>query len=487
MVDGLLARDDARCVADALRAADYTVGGVADVLGETAHSALNRGEYVPGLRATTGGSPLETLVRLFLLGSTETAAAVDAVLPTAAAPFLERAGDEVRAAVDLRPYAADDDEWWVLSDVHTGTTRTLRPDHVLGVGGASVTLATATVRPQVGAALDIGTGCGVQSLHLAEHAAAITATDQNPRALRFARTTFDLNGIDAVELVEGDLLEPVGDRRFDLIVSNPPFVIGPGSRFLYRDSGDASDGLCARLVRTAPGHLTDGGWCQLLANWLHVEGEDWRERVAGWVEGSGCDAWVVQREVQDPAQYAELWLRDSNDAGTPGYASLYDAWLAGFEAQHVEAIGFGVVTLRRAGATAPVVRIEELRQEIEGPLGLQVGPWFARQDWLRATGDAALLAHPLRAADDVRLDSVAVTGPEGWAEVAQTLRLDRGLRWSGGIDEVGAAVVAGCDGERPLRELLPVLALATGIPEPELTEGALPAVRMLVEQGFLLP
>ena len=487
MSPGLLARDDARRVADALRAADYTVSGVADVLGETAHSALNRGEYVPGLRATTGESPRETLVRLFLLGATEPAAAVDAVLPPAAAPFVDRSGDEVRAAVDLRPYAADDDEWWVLSDVHTGTTRSLRPDHVLGVGGASVTLATATVRPEVGTALDIGTGCGVQSLHLAEHAGAITATDQNPRALQFARTTFDLNGIDDVELVEGDLLAPVGDRRFDLIVSNPPFVIGPGTRFLYRDSGDASDGLCARLVRTAPAHLAEGGWCQLLANWLHVEGEDWRERVAGWVAGTGCDAWVVQREVQDPAQYAELWLRDSNDAGTVGYAALYNAWLEGFEAQGVEAIGFGVVTLRRTDADVPVVRIEELRQEIEGPLGLQVGPWFARQDWLRTTSDEALLAYPLRSAADVRLDSVSVSGPDGWAEVAQTLRLEGGLRWSGGIDEAGAAVVAGCDGQRPLRDLLAVLAPATGMPESELVAGAVPAVRMLVEQGFLLP
>ena len=487
MTAGLLERADAQRVAAALEVAGYTVDGVAGVLGETAHSALNRGEYVPGLRATTGGSPLATLVRLFLLGATEPAAAVAAALPPEAAPFLDRSGDEVRAAVDLRPYGADDDEWWVLSDVQTGSARTMRPDHVLGVGGASVTLATATVRPPAATALDIGTGCGVQALHLAEHAAAVTATDRNPRALAFARTTFDLNGIETVELVEGDLLEPVADRRFDLIVSNPPFVIGPDPRFLYRDSGDASDGLCARLVREAPPRLADGGWCQLLANWLHVEGEDWRERVGSWIAGSGCDAWVVQREVQDPAQYAELWLRDSNDNGTEAYAGLYDAWLAGFEAQRVEAIGFGVVTLRRSGAADPAVRLEELRQEIEGPYGLQVGPWFDRQDWLRATSDAGLLGARLRAADGVRLDTVAVPGPEGWAELTQTLRLERGLRWSGGIDEVGAAVVAGCDGERPLGSLLAVLAPATGMSEAELAEGALPAVRALVERGFLLP
>ena len=109
MTAGLLERADAQRVAAALEVAGYTVDGVAGVLGETAHSALNRGEYVPGLRATTGGSPLETLVRLFLLGATEPAAAVAAALPPEAAPFLDRSGYEVRAAVDLRPYGADDD------------------------------------------------------------------------------------------------------------------------------------------------------------------------------------------------------------------------------------------------------------------------------------------------------------------------------------------------------------------------------------------
>ena len=46
----------------------------------------------------------------------------------------------------------------------------IRPDFVLGVSSASSTLAQLTVRDPVGRALDLGTGCGVQSLHLARHA-----------------------------------------------------------------------------------------------------------------------------------------------------------------------------------------------------------------------------------------------------------------------------------------------------------------------------
>ena len=48
--------------------------------------------------------------------------------------------------------------------------------------------------------------------------------------------------------------------------------------------------------------LADGGTAVVLANWLHVRGEDWRERVAAWVAPTGCDAWIAQREMQEPAE-----------------------------------------------------------------------------------------------------------------------------------------------------------------------------------------
>jgi hypothetical protein len=46
--------------------------------------------------------------------------------------------------------------------------------------------------------------------------------------------------------------------------------------------------------------LAPGGTAVLLANWLHVEGEDGDERVRSWFEGTGCDGWVVQRELAAP-------------------------------------------------------------------------------------------------------------------------------------------------------------------------------------------
>ena len=86
----------------------------------------------------------------------------------------------------------------------------------------------------------------------------------------------------------------------------PPFVVSPGTGELltYRDSGLPGDEVVRQVLGGAPRHLAPGGVGQVLANWVHVEGRPWEERVAEWVASDGrCDAWVVQREVADPAQY----------------------------------------------------------------------------------------------------------------------------------------------------------------------------------------
>ena len=478
----LLPDADADRLGDALRVAGYTAEAVVDLLGEEAAGALARAERVPGLRATTGGSPLETLVRLFLLGSTEPAAAARAALPIAAAPgiagvLLEPDGDGYRAAIDLRPY----EEWWVVADLGTDIRPgPVRPDHVLGVGPAALTLSSATVRRPVGTALDVGTGCGVQTLHLSRHAGAITGTDVLPRALAMARLTARLNGLQW-ELIEGDLLAPVEGRRFDLVVSNPPFIVGPGDAgFAYRDSGLAGDEVSRRLIRRAPGVLADGGRCQLLANWIHRRGESWEDRLAGWLDGLGCDAWVWQREVADPAQYAALWLTDAGEKGSPTYDARYSRWLDWFAAAGVEAVGFGLVTLRKSGADRPTVRIEDVPQPIDEPAGPEVAAWFDRLDALRGVdvGGVRFDRTP-----GLQLEQTATPGPDGWEVTTQRLRQPAGMRWTAPVDPAVAALVAGCDGTRPLREIALVIELAYGIESDQVEDMA----RALAERGFLIP
>ena len=410
--------------------------------------------------------------------------------------------------------ASRDADWWVLADLTPGmdgARPTVPPDHVLGVNSAAMTLAQLTVRGPVGRALDIGTGCGVQALHLTAHADHIVGTDVNARALAMTRLTAALNGIGVtgpdddtgpagpLELRAGSLFEPVDGETFDLIVSNPPFVISPRGGLTYRDSGMAGDEVCRQIVVEAPRHLSEGGVCQILANWLHVRGEDWRDRLAGWLARTGCDAWVVQREVSDPAEYVELWLKDAGRHGAAHYRERYEEWLAWFEAQNVEGIGFGWITLRRRtlpeepgtpvrpGSSdtrpSPHVRIEEWTSAVAQPLGPEVARWLDAVDLLRAYDDKSLLDARLELAPDVDQEQLGRPGAAHPEHVI--LRQRTGLCRAVRVDTAEAGFVGACDGSLTAGQIVDALATLLEEDADALRDRLLPRVREFVEEGYL--
>ncbi|MER6228029.1 MULTISPECIES: DUF7059 domain-containing protein [Streptomyces] len=493
----LPASESAARLREALTAAAFTADGLLERLGAPAYAALARSETVPALRATRGDSPLDTLVRLFLLQRPVPAAAAAAALPLeecAADGWVVHEGDLVRATVDVRPYGGPEgQDWFIVSDLGcavggAGGIGSHEEGVVLGVGGASTTLAGITVRKPVTSALDLGTGSGIQALHAASHAGRVTATDVNPRALEFTRLTLALSGAAPADLREGSLFAPVGAETFDLIVSNPPFVISPGVRLTYRDGGMGGDDLCRTLVQQAGEHLAEDGYAQFLANWQHVEGEEWQDRVRSWVP-AGCDAWIVQREVQDVTQYAELWLRDSGDHRTDPdlYAERYEAWLDEFEARSTRAVGFGWITLRKSAAAAvnPSIVAEEWPHAVEQPLGSAVEAHFARQDYLREHDDAALLSAHFTLAEEVVQEQVGLPGAEDPEHVV--LRQHRGMRRATKVDAVGAGFAGVCDGSLPAGRILDAIAQLMA-EDPVLLRDRTPqAIRLLVEEGFLEP
>jgi hypothetical protein len=474
---------------DALVAADYTFDGVADLLGTTAHAALGRNETTPGLRRTTGGTPLEMMTRLWLLQAKVGVDEVERALPgllhdLCVAGILERSVGEVAARVDLRPYGTDDGNLWVLADLTPGldgTTNRVGTDHVLGISPAATSLAQLTVRVPVESALDLGTGCGVQSLHLTGHAARVVATDVNRRALWLAGLNAELNGV-SIDLREGSLYDPVAGERFDLVVTNPPFVISPGigDRLVYRDSGIPGDGVVEHIVRGLPHHLSPEGFGQVLANWAIVRDRPWDERLGEWL-GDGCDAWVVQREVLDPAEYVELWLKDAGLHGAADYAQRYDAWLSWLEEQRIEGIGFGWISVHSTGGGER--RLEEWRWEVEQPLGDEVLAHFERIRLLRDLSDDALLAMRLRLREDVVQETHGAAGAEDPSRIV--LRQQRGMRRAREVGTVTAALAGACDGDLPVRGLLGAIGEILG--ESTVTDAELADVRELVADGFLGP
>jgi release factor glutamine methyltransferase len=122
--------------------------------------------------------------------------------------------------------------------------------------------------------LDLGTGCGAIALSLAAERPAlkVTATDISPRALAWALTNAREAGLaERVELLQGDLFQPLAGRLFDLIAANPPYVAQAEYETLAPEivghepaealvSGPEGLDLIRRLTAEAPGYLAPGGW-----------------------------------------------------------------------------------------------------------------------------------------------------------------------------------------------------------------------------------
>jgi len=476
----------------------YTVEHVTELLGPLAAAALDREQVLPAQRVTAESTdPAATLVRLFTLGDPVDAAEAQTALPTLgvdgaiALGLVAQEGDGVSALVDLRPYAADDSAWWIASDLAELATRApLAPDHVLGIGGASTTLACWTPRPPVSSALDVGTGCGVQALHLGAHAEAVAVTDLSQRALGFARFNAALNEV-SWEVLEGSMLGPVSGRQFDLIVSNPPFVITPRSGavplFEYRDGGAAGDAVVADLVRGIGAHLTPGGIAQFLGNWEVPRGSTWTDRVGAWLEGTGLDAWVVQRETQDPAEYAETWSRDGgHHAGTAEFDAMYAAWLDDFAARDVESIGFGVITLQRpATDREPFVELDEVPWPVQNPMGEAVLAGLRARTWLAEHDDDAVLDAAWRCGPDVHEERHTMPGAADPTVIL--LRQGGGLRRHLTMTTVTAAYVSVADGELTARQAAAAIAGILDLDGAEVAGEIAAFVRQAGKDGLLVP
>lgn len=402
----------------------------------------------------------------------------------------------MRALFDLRPHAATlpggDHQWWVASDLGEGLTgKPLCEDHVLGIGGATLTLLEMTVREPVESALDVGCGCGIQALYLATHAGRVVATDLSPRACALTQFNAALNQV-VIDVREGSLFEPVAGEAFDLIVTNPPFVITPDSvrgaagLLEYRDGGMERDNLIRALLREAPAHMAPGATLQMLANWEIPADRDphtqWSRRVDQWLEGLPVDAWVVQRDVLEPARYVDMWIRDSGGhlMARADYERAFTSWLADFHRAGTGAIGMGFVALRRldeAGAASGGKRAYDLSLDGRAPRGCDVG-WALSS--LRAP---QLWETVLWRAPDVREERHYVPGspdPE-----LLILHQGGGLGRSVPVSSAVSAVVGASDGELTVAQIVAAVAALTCAEVEDVREEVEAPLRDLIRWGFL--
>lgn len=149
-----------------------------------------------------------------------------------------------------------------------------------GVAASSRTLAQMTIRRQSTQTLDLGTGCGVLAFLASSHSERVWAVDRNPRAVLMTQFNPQLNNVPNMECRTGDLFAPIHGQTFDLVFCNPPFVVAPEQGTLHTYSGLRADQLGQTIIQQAPTFLSEGGYCQLLCNWVQLASQNWQERLA---------------------------------------------------------------------------------------------------------------------------------------------------------------------------------------------------------------
>lgn len=393
----------------------------------------------------------------------------------------------------------------ILSDADAATVSYIpNHDHVLGAGAASLSLVGAVPRRRVRSALDLGTGGGVQ---LVAHAASLPAvsgrgpvsrlvgTDIHHRALEYARVNFALNNVRG-SLVEGSWFEPVPGEQFELLMANPPFVVGPGLiEHVYRDSGLSLDGATELVVRSAPDHILPGGLGVILGAWVHADDSDWRARISRWLPDTGVSAWVLERDRVDPATYINTWLVDEAlDPRSVEYAARFEEWMDHFAQHSVEAIGMGYVYLKKlSDPDAPSELVcEEFTHAIDSHIGDEADEYFLRNAWigdhdLDAIADSSFMVRP-----GVALEEVSLADPdaEEGAFVPAVIRLTRteGPRFSHEVDHHIAAIVKGLKPEGlSLRDVTSIYAYVHDLDEEAAISQAVHAVVAMVRHGLVLP
>ena len=350
-----LAEDDAVALGEALRAAGY--GSGSSILGSTDGAVLRR------LWSVGAGVPRADVERALgprVMEALESAGIVRAD------------GERVRSSFRVTPLEG-------LLFLHDRADPQGPGDQVASVGPASATLANLMVRRPVARALDLGTGCGVSALIASRFAEHVVATDVNERALATAAINAHLNGVTNVEFRRGDLFEPVRGEEFDLIATNPPFVISPETSQVYRDSGLEGDSLSKQVVGLAAEHLAPGGFATVLCEWILREGEEWVDVPRGWVADGGCDALVLHYRTADPEAYATGWNTQLRAADPDAYAEAVEAWAAYQRGLGAVGVSTGAVILRRPVDGDPWFRAEEMPHGPQGAASDQILRLFASQ------------------------------------------------------------------------------------------------------------
>jgi hypothetical protein len=429
-------------------------------------------------------SRLAVLIRLFFFGMPATRDVADSALGEALtqvcidAGMLELADDEVVPKILVMPVG----DLFMASDLQRVALQDSL-NYVPTLCEAAFNLRNTTVTGQYESGLDLCSGFGLHAVALQSQCQQVTATDLNPRAAEFAAFNAALNGQPPIEALTGDMLEPIADRKFDLIVSNPPFIISPDQITTYRFNPKPLDELFESLIRSAHQSLNDGGVFQTIGEWVEFAGQDWEERLKQWTADSGCCVWVLAANRYLPATYADIALRQSIVDETKRLAEVA-RWESYFKSASVEAIYGGLIFMRRTEGNC-WFEVTKLSQPLNQPIGEFIVEGFDVRDLLNAENWTTMIkARKLVVADGLEQTEISQWNLGRWKSTSIELATTNGLAVAMNIDHFVRKLLEQFDGTRTVDQAVNAFLTTCSLPEEAYEKGLL-IVNSMLKAGAL--
>ena len=307
----------------------------------------------------------------------------------------------------------------------------------------------ALTRGAVARALDVGTGNGIHALLAAAHCEQVIATDVNHRALAYTA-------------------DQRRDQRHRQRRDAPRQPVRPGrgrairldhvQRALRRLAGVAlavprrrpagGRALAARCRAGRGLARRDDGLASVLVSWLAESEDEPDERFVGWLDGSGCDAWVIGLEGADPLEHAAGW-NEHLAVDPEAYGAALDEWIAYFEQLGVGWISEGAVLLHRRSARKHALRLDSADADELEFAGEQIERVFASHARLDADRRRRRAARRDRRAGAPRCGSTACSHRAS-ASPTRVLALEEGTHAEFELDPDVAEVIGVLDGKLTL-------------------------------------
>ena len=433
---------------------------------------------------------LDVLIRLFLDGEAVGGDVVRTRVPDDALRVMREVGLLVPGSESGETYAANvllypTESVFIISDLPSGAGA-LRSAPAADAVYPAITTSTQTFLVALpptpcDSFLELCSGTGIAALAAARHATRAWAVDITERATRYAQFNALLNGIDNVEVVQGNLYDGVTGLTFDRIVAHPPYVAAFEPQFVYRDGGPDGEQITARIIAGLPEHLRPGGrfYCTCVATDRRGAPLEQRVRAMLGAREREFDVLVVARQTHSPSEY---YFR----LAVAGRTTFADAeqWQAHFRTLEVERLVFGWIVVQRHAETRTAFTVRR-------PCGPRTGSreieWLL--DWESRAAEPEtrrrLLEARLALSPHTRLRAVqrAVSGE--WVAEARSIMTDAPFPASVDCSADVAAFLAHCDGTRTARDHLRSLR-NQGVVGPDMDEDQFALMlHSLIGSGFL--